>query len=50
MPVYLEIEGKSKECIQKALEILSSQNKCSLEGKWILIQNKFGLNWYDMEF
>jgi adenylate cyclase class 2 len=51
MPPYLEIEGKDEAHIQEALAVLSLlDHKTSPEGERKLIQNEYGLNWYNMRF
>jgi len=51
MPAYMEIEGASEEHIKEALELLGlTGNRTSPEGERVLIQDTFGLNWYDMRF
>jgi adenylate cyclase class 2 len=51
MPPYLEIEGTSESHIQEAIQLLGLENhKASSEGERTLIQNTYGLNWYDMRF
>jgi adenylate cyclase class 2 len=51
MPVYLEIEGRDEEHIQEAINLFDlSKYETSAEGERVLIQKKYGLNWYDMRF
>lgn len=51
MPPYLEIEGKNDKHIQKAIRILGLDGcETSSEGERILIQEKYGLDWYNMRF
>lgn len=51
MPAYLEIEGKSEDHIQEAIKLLGLENhKTSSEGERILIQQEYGLDWYNMKF
>lgn len=51
MPEYLEIEGDSELHIQEALKMLNLQNhKTSSEGERKLIQDEYGLNWFEMNF
>lgn len=51
MPAYLEIEGTSEEHIHEALSLLElSEHPTSAEGERTLIQNTYGLNWYQMRF
>lgn len=51
MAAYLELEGKSEAHIQEAIKLLSLQDgQISNEGERILIQKRYGLNWYEMRF
>jgi adenylate cyclase class 2 len=51
MPAYLEIEGKSHEHVQEAIKLLNLLDHTSIgEGERKLIENKYGLNWYNMRF
>lgn len=51
MPAYLEIEGQSEEHIKKAIKLLGlSEHKTWAKGERILIQEIYGLDWYDMNF
>lgn len=51
MPAYVEIEGQNEDHIQEALKILNlTKNKTSAEGERVLIQETYGLNWYNMKF
>src|SRR3989344_696452 len=51
MPVYLEIEGTSEAQVQEAIEFLGLENNPTwAKGERILIQDLYGLNWYDMRF
>jgi adenylate cyclase class 2 len=51
MPPYLEIEGKDEEHIQKAIALLDLQkNKKNAGGERLLIQDEYGLDWYNMAF
>jgi adenylate cyclase class 2 len=51
MPAYLEIEGKDEAHIQEAISLLGlEENKKSPEGERVLIQNEYGLNWFNMKF
>ncbi|MDO8482575.1 MAG: CYTH domain-containing protein [bacterium] len=51
MPAFLEIEGKSEEHVKEAMELLDvSKNKTWAKGERILIQETYGLDWYDMRF
>lgn len=51
MPAYLEIEGVSEEHVRGALRLLGLENNLTwVKGERILIQDVYGLNWYDMKF
>jgi adenylate cyclase class 2 len=51
MPAYLEIEGKSHEHVQEAIELLKLGDYRSVgEGERILIEKEYGLDWYNMRF
>lgn len=51
MPAYLEVEGKSLEHIQEALQILGvGKNRTWNQGERVLIQDIYGLDWYKMYF
>ncbi len=51
MPPYLEIEGKDEAHIQQALMLLELQkHKKDTTGERILIQEQYGLDWYNMSF
>lgn len=51
MPSYLEIEGKSEEHIQQAITLLDLNNHPkNAGGERVLIQENYGLDWYDMRF
>ena len=51
MPPYLEIEGKSEEHIREAIDLLGlKNNKTWAKGERTLIQEVYGLNWYQMRF
>lgn len=51
MPAYLEIEGKSHEHVQEALHLLNLENHTSIgDGERVLIEKKYGLDWYNMRF
>ena len=51
MPAYLEIEGSSEESIKEAINLLNLiNNKTWAKGERILIQETYGLDWYDMRF
>lgn len=51
MPAYLEVEGKSLEHIQEALQILGlEKNRTWNQGERVLIQDIYRLDWYKMYF
>jgi len=51
MPAYMEIEGASEEHVKEALAMLGLEsNRTSAEGERVLIQDTYGLDWYDMRF
>ena len=50
-PAFVEIEGKSEEHVKEAMKFLGLvNNKTWADGERKLIQNIFGVNWYDMKF
>ncbi len=51
MPAYLEIEGTSEEHVNKAVRLLGLGGKSTwAKGERVLIQETYGLDWYDMKF
>jgi adenylate cyclase class 2 len=51
MPAYLEIEGISEEHVKEAIDLLGlGDNPTWAKGERILIQDTYGLDWYDMRF
>ena len=51
MPPYLEIEGKSEEHVKEAMTLLGLENNRTwAKGERILIQDTYGLDWYNMRF
>lgn len=51
MPAFLEIEGDSEEHVNEAIGLLNlKENKTWAKGERILIQEIYGLDWYDMKF
>ncbi len=51
MPAFLEIEGASEESINTAINLLElGSHKTWAKGERLLIQELYGLNWYDMKF
>lgn len=51
MPAFMEIEGKSEEHVNEAIELLGLMGHATwANGERILIQEKYGLNWYEMRF
>ena len=51
MPAYLEIEGTSEDHVKEAMKVLGIENnKTWVKGERILIQDTYGLDWYQMSF
>jgi adenylate cyclase class 2 len=51
MPPYLEIEGKTEEHVKEAIKLLGlEKNKTWAKGERTLVQETYGLDWYDMRF
>jgi adenylate cyclase, class 2 len=51
MPAFLEIEGNSEKHVNEAIERLGlKENKTWADGERTLIQNTYGLDWYNMKF
>jgi len=51
MPAFLEIEGKSEEHVKEGMKLLGIENNPTWpKGERILIQDTYGLDWYDMKF
>jgi adenylate cyclase class 2 len=51
MPPFLEIEGKSEEHVKEAMALLGlEKNRTWAKGERILIQEVYGLDWYNMRF
>lgn len=51
IPTYLEIEGKSEEHVNEALKLLSlADYPLNSTGERVLIQKRYGLDWYNMRF
>ncbi|MDO8529949.1 MAG: CYTH domain-containing protein [bacterium] len=51
MPPYLEIEGKSEEHLKEGMKLLGLEsNRTYNKGERTLIQEVFGLDWYNMKF
>ncbi len=51
MPAFLEIEGKSEEHVKEAMKLLGIfKHKTWAKGERVLIQEVYGLDWYDMRF
>ncbi len=51
MPAFLEIEGQSEKHVNEAIKLLALENnKTWPQGERLLIQNIYGLNWYQMRF
>jgi len=51
MPAFVEIEGQSEEYVQEAMKMLNvSDNKTFNKGERMLVQDEYGLNWFNMKF
>lgn len=51
MPAYMEIEGISEESVNEAIKLLGLENNQTwAKGERILIQETYGLDWYQMFF
>jgi len=51
MPAYLEIEGTSEEHVKEGVALLGLEsNPTWARGERILIQDTYGLDWYQMRF
>lgn len=51
MPPFLEIEGASEDHVKEAVALLGvSKNRTWAKGERMLIEELFGLDWYDMKF
>ncbi len=51
MPAFIEIEGNSEEHVNQAIRLLGLEgNTTWANGERILIQDKYGLDWYEMRF
>ena len=51
MPAFLEIEGDSEEIIKEIIKLLDlEKNRTWEKGERILIQEVYGLDWYQMKF
>lgn len=51
MPAFLEIEGNGEEHIIEAMKLLGIENNRTWnDGERTLIQDVYGLDWYDMKF
>lgn len=51
MPAFIEIEGKSEKHVNDAIKLLGlSGNPTWAKGERILIQDTYGLDWYQMRF
>jgi adenylate cyclase class 2 len=51
MPPFMEIEGKSEEHLKEAMQLLGLENnRTYAKGERTLIQEVFGLDWYNMKF
>lgn len=50
-PAFVEIEGESEAHVRKAMALLGvSDNRTWAKGERILIQEVYGVDWYDMRF
>ena len=51
MSAFLEIEGQSEAHVKEAMKLLGiEKNRTWAKGERILIQEVYGLDWYDMKF
>jgi len=51
MPAFLEIEGTSEEHVKEGMKMLGlEENRTWAKGERILIQEIYGLDWYQMSF
>ena len=51
MPSYLEIEGNSEDHLKEGMKLLGLENnRTSNQGERVLIQEEYGLDWYNMKF
>ncbi len=51
MPPFLEIEGKDEDHLKEAIKLLGLENNRTwAKGERILIQEVYGLDWYNMKF
>lgn len=51
MPAFLEIEGTSEKSVREAMALLGlSDNRTWAKGERVLIQEIYGLDWYEMKF
>lgn len=51
MPAYLEIEGTSEQSVKDAINLLGiEKNRTWAKGERILIQETYGLDWYNMQY
>jgi adenylate cyclase class 2 len=51
MPAFIEIEGTSEDHVKEAMKLLGVEgNRTWVQGERMLIQQIYGLNWYDMKF
>jgi len=51
MPAYMEIEGESEVSVNEAIALLGlGKNKTWAKGERILIDEVYGLDWFDMRF
>lgn len=51
MPPFLEIEGHSEQDIKEAIRLLKLEDNPTFnKGERMLVQDKYGLNWFEMKF
>ncbi|MDE1974943.1 MAG: hypothetical protein KGI49_00290 [Patescibacteria group bacterium] len=51
MPAFMEIEGTSEKSVNDAIALLGlNGHRTWAKGERILIQEIYGLDWYDMRF
>ncbi len=51
MPAFVEIEGKSEDHVNEAITLMGLEgNRTWAKGERILIEEVYGLDWYDMKF
>jgi len=51
MPPFLEVEGKSEDHLKEGMKLLGLEgNRTYAQGERTLIQEVYGLDWYNMKF